>query len=153
MADPSGPVISQYMDYALDQVKAEYSSQGVTLPNRQYWIVGTEAFDCEQAVLAVQSSALGTPGVPLQITQCDGPRTLTFTLQIIRCSPIWDGRRAPSSTAITSASVPVARDMEIMVYSLPGRFDVYQTGIVVNAAATPPQGGVQGSVGTYTVSL
>lgn len=154
LLDPAGPIISQFMDYALEQTVAEYASKGVSLPDRRYWSIGQEAVDCNQAVLTVRSAQLGTAGAPLDLVHCDGPRSLTFVLQVMRCAPVADSRgRNPTTTSLQSASVPVAMDLEIMIYSLPARFDVYQTGIVCSATAVAPEGGVHGAQGTYTVNL
>jgi len=43
--------------------------------------------------------------------------------------------------------------MEIMIYSLPARFDVYQQGIIASVTAASAEGGLQGAVGSYTVNL
>jgi hypothetical protein len=154
MTDPSGPAIPQYMDYALDQVVVEYASRGIPLPGRMYWTVGQEATDCEQVVLGVQSAALGLAGVPTATSQCDGPVSLTLTVQIMRCVPVANARGdAPSPAAINEHSVPVATDIEIMMYGLPSRFDVYGTGIIASASAVGAEGGLLGSLGTYTVNL
>jgi hypothetical protein len=154
LVDPDGPIISQFMDYALDQVVSEYGSSGVSLPQRRYWAIGQEAIDCDQAVLTLRSTQLGTAGAPLDLSRCDGPRSLTFVLQIMRCAPVADSRgRNPTAMSLQSASAPVALDLEIMIYRLPARFDVYQTGIVCNATAVSPEGGVHGAIGTYTVNL
>lgn len=154
LANPEGPVISQFMDYALDQVVTEYVAQGVELPARRYWAIGLEALDCNQVALTVRNVQLGTAGNPLELTMCTGPRSLTFVLQIMRCAPVADNRgRAPSPMSMQSASIAVARDMEIMIYNLPTRFDVYQTGIVCSVTAVAPEGGLHGASGTYTVNL
>lgn len=154
MTDPDGPVVSQFMDFALDQVVAVYGAAGAVLPDRRYWAIGGEAFDCEQAVLTVRSLALGTAGGFIELTQCDGPRSLSFTLQVVRCVPVADSRgRAPAPETIERASREVALDLEIMVYSLPAAFDVYQTGVVASASAIAPEGGFHGAAGTYTVNL
>lgn len=155
MTDRNGPVISQFMDFALAQVVAEYASQGVKLPKRQYWTIGQEAFDCEQAVLSVQTSTLGTTSFPAEISKCSGPRMLSFTFQVVRCTPVASsrGRGAPTAQSLQMASVPPAMDMEIMIYGLPARFDIYQSGIIASVAATNAEGGLFGTVGSYTVNL
>jgi len=154
MTDRNGPVISQFMDFALAQVISEYASYGVPLPSRKYWTVGQEAFDCEQAVLSVQTTTLGTTSFPAEISKCSGPRMLSFNFQVVRCAPVSGGRsRAPSAKSLQSASVPAAMDMEIMIYGLPARFDVYQSGIIASATATSSEGGLFGAVGSYTVNL
>lgn len=154
MVDPDGPVIAQFMGFALEQTVAAYAARGAELPQRRYWISGTEAFDCGQVVLAVKSGALGTAGAPVQLTDCSGPRTLSFTVDVVRCAPVADSRGRPAApAAIQAAAAEVALDLEILLYDLPDRFDVYQTGIVASVTAIGPEGGVHGAVGTYTVTL
>jgi hypothetical protein len=154
MVDRNGPVISQFMDFALAQVVSEYASQGVALPDRKYWTIGQEALDCEQVALAVQTTTLGTTSFPAELSKCSGPRMLAFTLQIVRCAPVGAGRgRAPAASSIQNAAIPGVRDMEIMIYALPARFDVYQQGIIASVNAASAEGGLQGAVGSYTVNL
>lgn len=154
MARPDGPVVSQFMDFALDQVVAVYGSAGIPLPSRRYWSIGSEAFDCEQAVLTLRAVSLGTAGGFSELTQCDGPRSLSFALQVVRCVPVADSRgRAPVPEAIEEASRDVALDFEVMIYSLPAALDVYQTGVVAGASAIAPEGGFHGAAATYTVNL
>lgn len=152
--DPNKPVVPQYMDYALSQVVAAYSSLGLQLPERRYWTVGQEAADCQQVVLAVQGAQLGLAGAPTLTTECEGPVSLSFTAQIMRCTPVANSRgAAPSPEVIQSHSVAVATDLEVMLYYLPARFDAYRTGITASAAAAGAEGGLMGAVGTYTVNL
>jgi hypothetical protein len=154
MAVPDGPIIPQYMSYALSQVVDVYFSRGVELPERRYWLTGTEAFDCPQVVIAVKGASLGTAGAPAQLTRCSGPKTLSFTVDIIRCAPSVDNRgRLPDGSAVEAAALMVATDMELLLYDLPGRLDVYQSGIVASVTAVGPDGGMHGAAGAYTVTL
>jgi hypothetical protein len=154
MFDRNGPVIAQFMDFALAQVISEYAAQGVPLPERQYWTMGREALDCQQAVLTVQSTALGLAGAPAEMTKCNGPRTLSFNFQVVRCVPTGSGRgRIPTPASIQESAVPPSVDLEIMIYGLPARFDVYQSGVIAGAFAVDADGGLHGAFGSYTVTL
>src|SRR4051812_472429 len=84
----------------------------VPLPERQYWTIGQTAHDCEQMVLAVQQMFLGTAENPIELTQCTGPRGLTFTVEVTRCVPGLTNRgQLPSAESIEIASVHPVIDM------------------------------------------
>ncbi len=103
-------VIPKWCDEALRDIVEHYETktgfpEGVPLPARRYWTIGTTAHDCEQCVLAVQQMFLGTAETPLELTQCGGPRGLTFTVEVVRCVPTLDNRgRAPDAPVIEAAS-------------------------------------------------
>ena len=155
LTDPTGFVIPQYMDYALAAVRTEYASHSdVTLPERNYWTIGGVAADCEQAVLIVQQHVLGSAGAPIELTQCNAPRSLTFLFQVLRCVTVASGRgsRPPESSAIQADSVTPTQDMEIMM-DLATSFDTYNQGIIVTIDAVVAEGGFHGAQATYTVTL
>jgi hypothetical protein len=147
-------VIPKWCDQALADIEAHYDTKiNVPLPDRRYWTIGTTAHDCEQCVLAVQQMFLGTAETPLETTQCNGPRGLTFTVEVVRCVPTLDNRgRAPDAPVIEAASVNPVIDMEIMLDLAP-YFDPYLTGVVVNVDPIPASGGFHGAIATYTVTL
>jgi hypothetical protein len=147
-------VIPEFCDTAMRNIEEHYDVKvGVPLPERRYWTIGTTAHDCEQCVLAVQQMFIGTADAPLATTQCDGPRGLTFTLEILRCVPTLNNRgAAPPGVEIETASVNPVIDMEIML-DLAAYFDPYSTGVVVNVDPLPAEGGYHGAICTYTVTL
>jgi hypothetical protein len=147
-------VIPKWCDDALRDIVEHYETKvNVDLPLRRYWTIGTTAHDCEQCVLAVQQMFLGTAETPLELTQCGGPRGLTFTVEVVRCVPTMDNRgRAPAQEVIETASVNPVIDMEIML-DLAKYFDPYLTGVVVNVDPIPASGGFHGAIATYTVTL
>jgi hypothetical protein len=125
----------------------------VPLPERQYWTVGTTAHDCEQLVLAVQQMFIGTAEAPMEVFRCDGPRALTFTVEVLRCVPTLTNRgQAPSGDAIEVASVNPVIDMEIML-DLAQYFDEFNTGVATTVDPLNAEGGYHGAICTYTVSL
>src|SRR3954451_16897471 len=126
-------VIPKFCDTAMRNIEEHYDVKvGVPLPERRYWTIGTTAHDCEQCVLAVQQMFIGTADAPLATTQCDGPRALTFTLEILRCVPTLNNRgAAPPGEEIEPAAVTPVIDMEIML-DLAAYFDPSSTGVVVN---------------------
>lgn len=146
-------VVPAWADQALKDVVEHYIKVGVPLPARQYWTLGQTAHDCEQCVLAIQQMFLGTSEAPLDTSKCDGPRGLTFTLEVLRCVPTLTNRgQAPVGDAIEVASVNPVIDMEIMLDLTP-YFDPYNIGVVVNVDPLNAEGGYHGAICTYTVSL
>jgi len=125
----------------------------VPLPPRRYWTIGSTAHDCEQIVLAVQQMFLGTADTPLGTTLCNGPRSVTFTIEVIRCVPTLNNRgQAPAGTDIESAAVNAVVDMEILM-DVATYFDQFNSGIVVTIDVIPASGGFHGVIATYTATL
>jgi hypothetical protein len=146
--------IPVFVDQAMRDIVEHYETKvNVPLPARRYWTTGSTAHDCEQMVLAIQQMFLGTAEVPLETTQCSGPRGLTFTVEVVRCVPTLDNRgKPPSGEAIELASIHPVIDMEIML-DLAAYFDPFLTGVIVNVDPIPAQGGYHGAIGTYSVTL
>jgi hypothetical protein len=145
--------IQTVMNDALTALETLYAAEGVELPDRRYWTIGEAAADCEQAVFAVQQVFIGIPGAPSEPTRCDGPRSITFSLQILRCVPVANARgNAPEAAAIQEASVLPTVDMELMLDLAPA-FDPMNLGVVVFVDVISANGGFHGAVATYTVSM
>lgn len=147
-------VIPKFCDTAMRNISEHYDVKvGVPLPERRYWTIGTTAHDCEQCVLAVQQMYIGTAAQPLETTVCNGPRGLTFTVEVLRCVPTLNNHgKAPEGLTIEGASVHPVIDMEIML-DLAVYFDPFNTGVVVNVDPLPAEGGYHGAICTYTVTL
>lgn len=142
-----------WLDEGFHCVLDRYISAGVTPPDRQYWTIGSTAHDCEQIVLAVQQMFLGTADAPLGTTQCGGPRSVTFTIEVIRCVPTMNNRgQAPAAEAIETSSVNPVIDMEILMDAA-ACFDPFNSGIVVTIDVIPAGGGFHGVIATYTATL
>jgi len=143
-----------FVDNALAAIQNYYDNVvHVPLPSRRYWTIGQTAHDCEQCVLAVQQMFLGTAEVPLETTQCNGPRGVTFTVEVVRCVPTLDNRgKPPEAESIEVASVNPIIDMEIML-DMAKLFDPFMTGVIVNVDPIPASGGMHGAICTYTVTL
>ena len=112
--------IPPWVEDALANIRKAYAedyAEAIPLPDRQYWTIGTTAHDCEQLVLAVQQMFLGTAENPMELTQCTGPRGLTFTVEVVRCVPTLDNRGKPPSAlagllrAVTAPVWPAPRPM------------------------------------------
>jgi|SRR4051812_22498466 hypothetical protein len=145
--------IPRFCEDGMACVVNEYDRRGVPLPERQYWTIAETAHDCEQMVLCVQQMFLGTAAFPLETSQCNGPRGLTFTIEVIRCVPTLDNHgKAPAGDRIEVASVNPVVDMQILM-DCAKCFDPYSAGIVVTIDTIPNGGGMHGAIGTYTVTL
>jgi hypothetical protein len=146
-------VLPAWLDEGFQCVLDHYLQVGVPLPERQYWTIGQTAHDCEQVVLAVQQMFLGTADNPLGTNQCNAPRSITFTIEVIRCVPTLTNRgQAPAAQAIENASVHPVIDMEVLMDAATC-FDRFSSGIVVTIDAIPAQGGFHGMIATYTATL
>lgn len=146
-------VLPAKLDEWVAAIVDHYANVGVPLPDRRYWTISGAAADCEQMVLAVQQMFLGTAAEPTELTTCNGPRGVTFTLQVLRCVPTVDRRgQAPAAENIEAASVDPVIDMEIFL-DLAAIFDEFHAGIMVTIDPIPAQGGYHGVMGTYTVNL
>jgi hypothetical protein len=147
-------VIPSWMDSAMANVENHYDNVvHVPLPERRYWTIGQTAHDCEQMAMAVQQMFLGTAENPLETTQCNGPRGLTFTMEVVRCTPTMNNRgQAPSASSIESSSVNPVIDMEIML-DVAKYFDEYNSGVIVNVDPITASGGFHGAIATYTLTL
>jgi hypothetical protein len=155
--DVAGFTLPTWCDAALDcvihQYEHGYSAGAVPLPGRKYWTIGQTAHDCEQMVLCVQQMFLGTSAMPLETSQCNGPRSLTFTVEVVRCVPGLNNRgQPPAALAIQAASVDPVVDMEILM-DCAHCFDPFNVGIVATIDVIPAGGGMHGAIGTYTATL
>jgi len=149
-----GFVIPAWCDTALANVIEHYTTKAmVPLPERRYWTIGETAHDCEQMVLCVQQMFLGTSAFPAETSLCNGPRGMTFTIEVIRCVPGLTQRgQAPAALDIQEASVDPVIDLEILM-DCAQYFDEFSAGIVVTADVVPANGAVHGAIATYTVNL
>lgn len=72
----------------LNATAAEYS---IELPTRQYFDSGgpnESPHDCEEVVFTFEQMYNGFPSGPNDTpTTCEGPRTATFSVEIVRCTP------------------------------------------------------------------
>ena len=142
------------MDAWLDAIVNHYANAGVPLPERRYWMVGQSARDCEQAVIMVQQTFLGSPENPIEFVQCNGPRGVTFQFEVLRCTPTISPRGdIPQAVDIQESSVHPVIDMEIMLDLGEIFAPVGTPGIVITVNPIPPDGGLHGAVASYSVDL
>lgn len=105
--------IFSFMEVVLAQINATFQEYGIALPEKQFFDVGANEapHDCEQVSVAFQQMYNGIPGNPDQVpTPCMGPRTASFVIEIVRCTPTMErklrgGPLVPPSVEDLNASV------------------------------------------------
>lgn len=85
--------IYDFMEMLLTQINATFDEHGIALPERQFFDTGANEapHDCEQVTIAFQQMYNGLPGVQDQTpTACAGPRTASFVIEVVRCTPVME---------------------------------------------------------------
>jgi len=142
----------------LTQVGDVFAANGVPLPTRQYWAVGTPAEDCAQVVVALSQLYLGGPGdAAAEPQRCEGVRSAVVNVYITRDYPIGEQGRAVAPERIIEASKWVAIDSWLLISSLKGfdwsAFGTPGAGVIATVNALPPNGGVQTTVMNLTLAV
>jgi hypothetical protein len=139
--------LKNMLDGVLERVQSVYQSYNVALPNRQYWMIGEPALDCEQVVVAFDQLYLGPPGDEVaQPNRCDVPRSATFRILISReVAVVGVNGRPPSGDKIQQTSVLPTIDAWILMETV-REFDMwdetgYGLGVVANLQISGPEGG------------
>lgn len=150
----SNPVAA-LAEHILETVNETFAAEGVALPTLQFFTLGGEGASthlCEQVTVSVEQLYSGTPESQAQTpVRCDGPRTVSFAVELVRCSPTGTvrGRSTPlpaQEDANQQSEVALSRmkDMDILLkagmYACASTW--FQTGIV-EVSAAPPNGGFQ----------
>lgn len=141
------------LDNALDNVVSVYELAGVPLPERRYWTMSSTAADCEQVTIALIQAYHGIPNEQIPgPSRCDGPRTYTMALQVLRCVPTQgDDGSPPTSDQIQTASARQAIDMWLLLDAATAIVDGAPSVATVDAGQA--QGGYQGVTLTLTVQV
>lgn len=145
------------MDGVLESVVQSYAQSGVGLPERQYWTLGTPAADCEQLVVSFNQAYLGPPGDEAQTPQrCNGPRSASLTVQVIRCVPTVSvrGNRPPTAEQIQASSEALAVDAWLLL-DMAGSLDQWDPagGFGLGVIATVDAGDATGGFQAVTLTL
>ena len=139
------------LDGTLERVQTIYANVGVELPGRQYWTLGTPAWDCEQLVVSFVQAYFGPPGDEATRPQpCDGVRSAALTVQVVRCIPTVGkrGTAAPSAESIQAMSEQLAIDAFLLLDLAP-QLDQWDPGypgmgVIATVDSAEAQGGYQG---------
>lgn len=128
----------------LDGIIDGYGARGISLPDRQYFTVGTPANDCEQVVVAWQQSYLGTPGDEASEPQhCEvAPRTAVFSIQLCRDVPVVsESGKAPSAQDIQDRSTVLLTDALVLL-EIVASIDPFGLGVITTADVVEVSGGL-----------
>ena len=142
----------------LDTVVGLYAQANVPLPQRQYWMTGRPAEDCEQVVVSLIQVYLGTPGdQAVTPRKCSDPRSAVFNISITRAVPVAQQNGSPPTPAsIQAASEWGAVDAWLLIDSLK-EFDKWDPlggpglGVIATVLVDDPQGGMQSTNLNLTV--
>lgn len=144
-----------FVEHCFNAVVQTFDEHNVALPERRYWTIGAAAADCEQMVVSVLQVFWGNPGIPpTEPVRCNQPRSITLGVQILRDAAVAGPRSSsgPTAEAIMSKAIAPLVDTEILMEAV-GTWDRTGIGVVSTFDALDAEGGLQGVVGTVTVSL
>lgn len=156
--------IADVMISLLDQVNATFIENEVDLPERQLLDMGGQGetvHDCAQVTVSFEQMYNGLPGTPDQLpTRCYSPRTATFIVEVVRCTPVvGTGGRGqspvpPTADEITIASIAQARDAYVLMDAgLTFAESLDYAGGLADISMSPESGGFQAVVLTLVVGL
>lgn len=151
--------LKDMLDGVLARVQNVYQSYNVPLPERQYWMVGQPALDCEQVVVSFMQMYLGSPGEEAsQPQRCNVPRSATIAISISRSVPIVSTNgRPPTADKIQQGSHLAAIDSWVLMQAI-REFDMwddtgYGLGVIATLDVAPPEGGLQTVVLNITMAV
>src|SRR3954471_16962051 len=113
---PATEAIGAAMKDIIESINAVFEAEGVTLPSRQYILIGEAAHDCEQLTVSFEQLYLGGPGdevgAPLQ---CDAARTIVVQVQLVRCIPKPTRQNAVSVEEMIESTEQLTRDAWLLL--------------------------------------
>lgn len=145
----------------LDRVVAGFEIAEVPLPGRRIIQTGTPAHDCESVIVTFRQAYYGPPGDEASAPQrCDGPRSMSIEVHIIRCIPAPKGSRnwAPSAEDLTAAGRRQMIDAWLLLDLAPA-LESWNSlgpgglGVIGTVEAGEPQGAFQPTVLTLTMAI
>lgn len=143
--------LKKHMERLLETVVSVYEQQGVPLPDRKYWQIGTPPEDCAQVVVSLLQIYLGMPGdQAADIQPCNGPVTAVVNIHITRDYPVGEGGQPNSTQAITDAASWGAVDSWVLMKAMKefdkNEFEQPGFGAIATIAGRPAAGGLQTTV-------
>ena len=141
-------------ELVLEHINLAYQQYSQDVPGRQFITFGGRGdtvHDCEQLSVAIEQIYSGLPGNQANdIQNCDGPKSVVFVIEVVRCIPTPTGKntiRPPEGTKITEAGRIQARDAMILLEGGMNAIEAQQySGGLADVAAGQPQGGYQGVI-------
>lgn len=151
------------MEMVLAEVNTTFAEHGVALPEKQFFDVGANEapHDCEQVSVAFQQLYNGIPGNPDQVpTACNAPRTVSFVVEIVRCTPVMErklrgGPLMPPTAEDLNASAErqVIDGWLLMDAGLTAAQNFALSGGLADVLVTPETGGYQAVVLNLAIGL
>lgn len=155
--------IFEFMEKVLAEINTTFAEHGVTLPEKQFFDVGANEapHDCEQVSVAFQQLYNGVPGNPDQVpTPCNGPRTASYVIEIVRCTPVMErklrgGPLMPPTKEDLDASAErqVIDGWLLMDAALTAAQNFALNGGLADVLVTPETGGYQAVVLNLALGL
>lgn len=157
--------IVDVMYRVLDQINATYSGYGVSIPTKQFLDMGGQGetpHDCEQVTVALEQVYNGLPGNPEQVpSQCAGPRSGVFIIEVVRCMPGMQTRSRgattlmpPTADALTTVARTQATDAWLLMDAgLLAAQSLNYIGGLADVSFSPESGGYQATVLTLILGL
>lgn len=152
--------IFEFGEMLMAQIKTTFNDHGITLPSKQFFDTGPREapHDCEQLSIAFEQMYNGTAGVQDQVpTHCNGPRTLTFVVELVRCTPLMErtARGAPLTPPDEAKLNATAKQQWIDAWLLMDAGllagEAFSTGALADVGSTPESGGFQAVVLNVTL--
>lgn len=152
---PGKDVIYAIMESIVESIVQVYSDAGEAVPDRHVLSVGSAPHDCEQINVSLDQLYIGGPGDQAeQPMQCESPRTVSFTVQIVRCIPTPKSRSAsvtPEDQGLSTQQL--ATDFWLLLEGLMASEAVTYLGALADISATPPQGAYQAVQANFVVGI
>jgi hypothetical protein len=143
----------------LRRVQEVYAEAGVTLPERQIWVAGEAAYDCEELIVSFtglrETQIPGWDASAQPQSPCQVPLVATFDVATVRCVPVPNGTRAtpPTPEALAAATDLLTTDAYLLMKS-GCRFDLWGADVAYiwdqDHPNGPPYNG-RGGMGTEAV--
>lgn len=154
--------IFDFGEMLLAQIRTTFNDHGIVLPDKQFFDTGPREapHDCEQLSIAFEQMYNGSPGVPDQIpTPCNGPRTGTYVVELVRCTPVMgkSARGAPLTPPDEAKLNAAAKQQWIDAWLLMDAGllagESFAAGALADVGSTPESGGFQAVVLNITLGF
>ena len=139
-------------ELVMDSISTTFQEYSHDLPGRQYITSGGRgdtAHDCEQVTVSIEQIYSGLPGSQANEPQtCDGPTTVVFVVEVVRCIPTSNKNgKPPSPERMTATAKIQARDALLLKWAgLRAAETQNFTGGIADVMAGQPQGAYQAMI-------
>lgn len=152
---PGKDVIYAIMENIVDSIVQVYTDAEESVPDRHVLSVGLAPHDCEQINVSLDQLYIGGPGDQAeQPMRCEAPRTVSFTVQIVRCIPTPVSRAASVTPEAQGLSTQqLATDFWLLLEGLMAAEAVQFLGALADVTASPPSGAYQAVQSSFVVGI